>query len=241
VLSLAQNKTIIYIMQNSIQQQLQSLGLNEEIFLSVIANYNNIKPNALIDLINATTIKGCKFVNIKGYNSDKSDNTEIADMLMNIGISYGNMVNKDEVTLNTYDIDTIATVLHDNVISHNYGKYDLSKFTNPKAPHVEILDLLPAALIDMKQSSDKAPRADNNIKLTPVLWFNTTTKNLLLFGQVITKSTIVKGEFKPVKSAPLTVAKAIIRDTLKKSDLRTLSLPNVLGNVKLNGETLELS
>jgi len=241
VLSLAQNKTIPHIMTTSISQQLQSLGLNEQIFLTVIANYNNISPAALIDLINATTVKGCKFVNIKGYNSDKSDNTEIADMLMNIGISYGNMTNKDEITLNTYDIDTIATVLHDKVMQHNFSQYDLSKFTDKVNPHNEILSLLPAALIDMKQATLKAPRADNNIKLTPVLWFNTTTKNLLLFGQVITKTTVVKGEFKKVASAPLTVAKNVIRETLKKNDLRTLSLPNILGNVKLNGETLELS
>ena len=225
----------------TIQDQLKALGLNEQIFLSVIAAYNNISPKSLMDLITATTIKGCKFVNIKGYNSDKSDNTEIADMLMNIGVSYGNMVNKDEITLNTYDINTIKDVLKDAVKGHNYGKYDLSKFADSKNPAAEILELLPAALIAMKQDSDKAPRTDNNIKLTSVLWFNTNTKNLLLFGQVITKTAIVKGDFKPVKSAPLTVAKNVIRDTLRKSDLRTLSLPNILGNVKVNGDTLELA
>ena len=239
--SLHQNKTIRHMSQTTIQDQLKALGLNEQIFLSVIAAYNNIAPKSLVDLINATTIKGCKFVNIKGYTSDKSENTEIADMLMNIGISYGNMVNKDETTLNTYDIDTIKDVLKEAVKGHNYGKYDLSKFTDKVNPSAEVLELLPAALIAMKQDSDKAPRTDNNIKLTPVLWFNTNTKNLLLFGQVITKTAIVKGDFKKVASAPLTVAKNIIRDTLKKSDLRTLSLPNILGNVKLNGETLELS
>lgn len=241
MLSLAQNRTIPHIMATKIQDTLNSLGINEQIFLSVIASYNNIAPASLVELINATTIKGCKFVNIKGYNSDKSDNTEIADMLMNIGISYGNMVNKDEITLNTYDVATIQTVLADAVATHNYGKYDLSKFADKVNPANDVLTLLPAALIAMKQDSDKAPRTDNNIKLTPVLWFNTNTKNLLLFGQVITKNTIVKGDFKKVASAPLTVAKNIIRDTLKKSDLRTLSLPNILGNVRTNGETLELS
>jgi hypothetical protein len=220
----------------------QNINVTEQFLLKVISTYNHISIETLKQLIDATSVKGCKFINIKGYNSDKSDNTEIADLLINIGISYDNMIGKDTITLNSYDTETITDILKDNVINHNFSKYDLCKFADQKNPHIEILNLLPMALIAMKQDSAKdKPKADNNIHFHNVLKFNTVTNNLLIFGQIITKNTIVKGEFKKVASAPLTVAKNIIRDTLKKSDLRTIAIPNILGNIKVNGDTLELS
>lgn len=231
-------------MENTtISRMAQTLNINESILLSIIATYNCITIDTLAALIEATTVKGCKFINIKGYNSDKSDNTEIADMLMNIGISYENMSNKDTVSISNYDHTTIAALLTPNVMKHDFSRYDLSKFTDKTKPHEEIIALLPQALISLKQDNAKEKtRTDNNIKLTPVLWYNTETHNLLLFGQLITKKVEVKGDFKKVASAPLTVAKNIIRDTLtKKSHLRTLAIPNMLGNIKVNGETLEIS
>ena len=162
--------------------------------------------------------------------------------MVNIGISYENMLNKDSLTLHSYDIDTIKDVLREKVMSHNFGKYDLKKFANPTQPYNEILDLLPTALIEMKQT-DQQPtdRENNNIKLNPVLWFNTSTNNLLIFGKKVSKETTVKGEYKKVASAPLTVAKNIIRDTLRKEDLRTFKIDNVLTSFTSKGETLELA
>ena len=217
-------------------------NVQESVILAILGAYPNMTLNTLKELVTATNVKGAKFISLKDYNSDKSENTELANYVVNIGISYENMLNKDSVTLNTFDIDTIKDVLKDSVISHNYGKYNLASFTNPANPSQEILDLLPAALIELKQK-DQQPteRTNNNVKLNPVLWFNTATNNLLIFGKRVSKDTTVKGEFKPVKSAPMTVAKNIIREQLKKDDLRTFSVTNVLTSMTSKGETLELA
>lgn len=238
-----QNKTICTFNMNKIASIANSLNISETIILSIISTYNNMTVETLNALINATTIKGCKFINIKGYTSDKSDNTELADMLMNIGISYENMKNNDVVNLNDYSHETIADLLKVDVMKHDFSRYNLSKFANPDQPHNEVIALLPTALIALKEAAaTEKPRKDNNIKLTPVLWFNTETKNLILFGQLIAKKVETKGEYKKTASAPLTIAKDIIRATTqKKSALRTLAIPNILGTIKANGEILEIS
>ena len=93
----------------------------------------------------------------------------------------------------------------------------------------------------MKQDDQKpADRINNNIKLNPVLWFNTNTENLLIFGKSVSKNTKVMGEFKKVKSAPKTVAKNVIREILRKDDLRTFAISNVITKVAGNKETVEM-
>lgn len=220
----------------------QNLNVREGLIVAILRAYPNLTLNTLTDLINATTVSGCKFISLKDYSSDKSENTELANYTVNIGISYENMLNKDSITLNTYDIETVQTVLADKVKSHNYGQYDLSKFADANNPAAEVLALLPAALIAMKQADQNpAERENNNEKLNPVLWFNTATENLLIFGKKISKATTVKGDYKKVKSAPLTVAKNVIRDTLRKDDLRTFKIDNVYTSLTAKGETLELA
>ena len=231
-----QNNNKTSIMKNAL------LNVQESTIIAVLAAYPNMTVNGLSDLVKATDVKGCKFVSLNDYNSNKSDNTELANYVVNIGISYENMLNKDAMTINSYDVETIQTVLAANVAAHNYGKYNLSKFTTPATPAAEILALLPAALIALKQDTNEpATRTNNNIKLNPVLWFNTATNNLLLFGKKVSKTATVKGDFKPVTSAPMTVAKEIIRQTLRKDDLRTFIIDNVLTSLVSKGEILELA
>lgn len=217
-------------------------NVREGLVLAVLTAYPNLTVKTLAELINATSVKGCKFISLKDYTSDKSDNTELANYVVNIGIKYENMLNKDSITLNTYDIETIQTVLAEKVYTHNYGKYDLCKFADANNPQKEILELLPAALIAMKQADQKpTDRENHNEQLNPVLWFNHNTQNLLIFGSKISKGVTVHGEFKKVASAPLTVAKNIIRDTLRKDDIRTFKIDNVYTSLSAKGETLELS
>ena len=209
---------------------------------TVINHIYDIFNVDIFALFNATNKKGANFLTIQNYNSNESNNTEVANFTVNIGINYENMLNKDSITLNDLNIETIQDVLRENVMGHNYAKYDLSKFKNPINPQLEILELLPVVLIELKQNDQKpTDRVNNNIKLNPVLWFNTNTQNLLIFGKAITKTISVTGEHKKVASAPKTVAKAIIRDTLRKDDLRTFALSNVITKITANKETVEIS
>ena len=209
--------------------------------MSTLNRISEVYKLDIFQLFTATNKQGANFIKITDYNSTQSDNTEVADHTVNIGISYANMSNKDSLTLNDLQIDTICEVLQSNVMNHNYSKYDLSKFHNPEKPYLEIFDILPATLIEMKQDDQKpADRINNNIKLNPVLWFNTNTENLLIFGKSVSKNTKVMGEFKKVKSAPKTVAKNIIREILRKDDLRTFAISNVITKVAGNKETVEM-
>ena len=198
---------------------------------------NNV---GLFNVFNATNKGGANFISIKDYNSDVTNNTELASYTVNIGINYANMLNKDNITLQSYSAETIKDVLKDKATKHNYGKYDLKKFTNPLQPHLEIIDLLPAALLELTTPSTKV-RENNNIKLNKSLWYNTNTQNFLVFGQCIDKKTTIIAEKKLVASAPMTVAKNIINDTLKKDDLRTFKLGNILTTLSGNKETIEIS
>ena len=49
----------------------------------------------LIDLFKNFNFKGVSFVSLKGYSSDKSGNSEVADVLINVGTSYANMKKAD--------------------------------------------------------------------------------------------------------------------------------------------------
>ena len=183
-----------------------NVSLRSEILTLILMSYPDMTLNTLKGLINACSPNGCKFVAIKNYSSDSSNNTEIANHVVNIGISYANLKECDNNTLST--LTPGATM--GAIVKHDFSVYDLSKFAYPETPHMEILFHMENALNEMRNPKETAPKADNNIKITNTLWFNTATKNLLIFGSDIAKNVIEKAETKKITSAPLTVAKNII-------------------------------
>ena len=57
----------------------------------------NKKIFSIVELFASMT--GVNFVGLREYSSDKSDNTEVANIRMNVGISYGNAKDADLKTL----------------------------------------------------------------------------------------------------------------------------------------------
>ena len=244
-------KIASFFMENTTVSKLaKSLNIQESVILDIIAHYQNMTIESLMLLVEKTTIKGCKFIGIRGYNSAKSDHTEIADLTVNIGLFYGRSLDKSFKQLFDYKIDTIQDELKETCMGWNLSKIGLSKFTNPTKPHEEIFNLLPTALAELQKTAmDKLNNADttkdrenNYVKLNDVLWYNTNTHNLNLFGKVI-KKTVISADTsgKVTQSAPLTVAKDVIRSTFATQGLITTTIPNVLGNIVISGEVLELS
>jgi septal ring factor EnvC (AmiA/AmiB activator) len=73
----------------------QTLSNKQQAILTILNTYNNISIEQITDLIEATNgINGVSFVKLRGYSSDKSNHTEIADQLINVGASYANMIVK---------------------------------------------------------------------------------------------------------------------------------------------------
>jgi hypothetical protein len=65
------------------------------------------------------------------------------------------------------------------------------------------------------------------------------TGTLSILGLEVSRTVLVPGEFKPVNSKPLTLAKRRIEKDLPTSRIRRFNLPNVT-RARLNGETLEI-
>lgn len=193
----------------------------------------NIKD--IIRLIHATDgIGGVSFVSIKGYNSDASLQTEVADQLINVGASYENMLVKDENTLSNLNLKEIDVFnpMFDKIFS-GVDTADIPM----NAFKIAVKESLPQALKEMLEP--KKERTSNDIWFNKALVFNTNTLRLSLFGLSNSKTVKIEGEFKKVKSKPLTVAKNIIKKftETRTSKLRRFTMDNLNG-CNLKGETL---
>jgi hypothetical protein len=249
-LQLQSNQFAFLVMVSTITTLANSLKIQESVILDIIAHYQHMSLESLMLLVEKTTVKGCKFIGIRGYNSAKSEGTEIADLTVNIGLFYGRSVDKSFRQLFDYNVENVQGLLKEKCMGWNLSKIGLSKFQDKTNPHAEIFNLLPAALVELQKSAmDKLNNADttkdrenNYIKLNDVLWYNTNTKNLNLFGKVV-KKTIISADTsgKVTQSAPLTVAKDVIRSTFATNGLITTTIPNVLGNIVISGEVLDIS
>lgn len=188
----------------------------------------------LIELTNGN--ERVRFVSIKGYNSDKSLNTEVANQIVNINASYANMLEKDALTLNNVVLNRDVLPL---VETWNYERYDLNGV--PVADFKkQVKEALEMALQELRNPKT-GTRESNDIQLNKALYFNTNTLRLSVYGASISKEVVQEGVYKKVKSAPKTVAKQIIQKAVepRTAKLRRFALDNLNG-MKMDGETLEL-
>lgn len=207
----------------------------KKLVLLILSAYTSLTIKDVEKLIELTSgITGVSFVNISGYNSDKSDHTEIANFKVNFGISYQKMLEKDSISIDNVDISAI------DVDNFNYSSIDTNGMTLENFKKA-VKSALPEALAEMKMP--KKEKESNDVWLNKGLIFNTNTLRLSIFGQCINKETVVKSEeFKLVKSAPKTIAKKLIGNAMnKKTDsLRRFALDNCLSKISLKGDTIEV-
>jgi hypothetical protein len=177
--------------------------------------------------------KGAKFARIIGYSSDKSDHSELADHTIILNFSYANMRKDDKETLRTFDVNVV------DVNKFNYESID-TKGMELTAYKNEVRNCLNNALYEINNPKPST-KVNNDEYLNEMLVFNWNTERLSIIGQGVKKETIVEGEYKKVKSAPLTIAKKLI---MKQANLRVdkykrFAIDN-LNIVNLQGETLEI-
>jgi len=196
--------------------------------------YNKVNVTELEQLIELTNQKKCQFISIKGYNSDISNNTEMADQIINLGASYSNMKTKDEDIYKNFDVSKVDVEKFDYRYIDTNG-VELNIFKD------EVKKALPLALAELQQP--KKVRVSNDIYINSVLVFNTNTQSLSIIGQTISKKVEQTGVFKVVKSKPLTIAKRLIEKQAngKAQSLRRFKLDNIITNIKVKGETIEIS
>jgi hypothetical protein len=125
-------KIVFYIRKNTIFVEvinllnfsLMKVSVNRTTMLSILNVYNALNESQINGLIEATDgVSGVSFVSINGYSSDKSNNTEIANQVVNIGASYANMLKKDSNIYANVDLSLV------DVDKFNYNSVDTAKLT----------------------------------------------------------------------------------------------------------------
>jgi len=87
---------------------LNNLNKRKEVITSILDIYTNLSLKQVEELITATNnINGVSFVSVNGYSSDKSNNTEVSNQVVNIGASYKNMLTKDSDIYTNFDISKV--------------------------------------------------------------------------------------------------------------------------------------
>jgi hypothetical protein len=176
---------------------------------------------------------------LKNYNSDASDNSELADHVVNIGFIYENMKAKDIVLLSAVNIQEI------DVDKYNYSLVNTGNLTLSEYKQA-VKNALPGALADLIASANAetgtSGRVNNDIYLNKCLVFNTNTMQLAIIGQGVTKNVTFEGEAKVTKKGAATVAKELIKKAanLRTNTYRRYKISN-LSAVKITGETIEIA
>ena len=176
------------------------------------------------ELLSSFNFAGVSFVSIKGYSSDKSDNTEVSDILLNVGQSIENSKKADLKTLQDADLKPFVT--------------DLLT--------LDVLELARAEKIQSIVAPD-ANRSNGQkeayITISSGLKFCKNTESLLIQGFQVRKTVIRKGEFKAVKSSAKTLAKKHLDKVLdlKMAKFKYLKITNITASLRVNGDTFEIS
>lgn len=201
--------------------------------LSILNAYGNLNLKQVELLISATNeIGGVSAVSIKGYSSDVSQNSEVANQLINVGASYQNMLAKDDNIYANFDVANV------DVNSFNYETIDTAKLTLEQFK-AEVKNQLPIALAELN-APKKSIDTSADIWLNKALVFNLNTMRLSIRGMQMHKAVEVKGTFKVVKSAPKTIAKKLIEKQAKgrSATLRRFAIDNLVGGINLVGQEL---
>jgi len=170
------------------------------------------------------SIKGCQFASLT-YLTKKTK--ELARYTVNLGFSYHTAVEKSVTELEILMAEMV------------------DKTALPYLAAVEVMESLKktlAAHAEGKQNEDYT-KAGQYISIGNGLNLNTVDNTIQLFGLLHSKVVLAEGEpQKPVKSAPMTIAKNKLRKVLSIGKFREFALDegNVCG-VKVNGDTIEFT
>lgn len=217
--------------------------LLEKAIVGIMGAYGLSRDNVqrLFDLTSENS--KTRFVSIKGYNSDKSLNTEEANHLVSINVKNENVKEAALVELHS-ETKMIKDYFLIQAAGWEYEKkYDLNGVSEADF-RKQVIDQFEVALTELRnpKTASEMGRENNDIHIegTP-LYFNTNTARLSILGLSQKKTVTQQGVFKKVKSAPKTVAKQIINYIVKPhtDKYRRFALDNIK-TIRMDGETLEI-
>lgn len=192
-----------------------------------ITNNTQIENPAIeqiIKLFNVISdIKTPSFVRILNYSNDKSGNTEVANYLINMGTSYQTAKDSDTVFL---------------LDSTNMSKIDF-KHVSSYAELARRELLLANEKLTVESVIRSQAQIDAYINILPNIKIHRTTGRVFICGMIVEKEIIKHGVYRPVNSAPLTIAKNCIRKHLKCRNFREFAVDKI-SQVRCKGEIIEI-
>lgn len=217
--------------------------IKQQILAALQANGSQISAIGLFKLIEVTNaIVTPTFAVLHDYTSDKSDNTELADYTLNLGVKYENAKDKSVKLisqLTSQDVAIMATRCTPDQIKG--FEYINLKGVTPQAYCEAVKLALPQAIEEMKTVKD-TPN-DAVIHVNSILSYNANTGNLLLAGELVKggKTVSIQGEVKTTAKGAKTVAKEVVKNYLntRTSKIRSFAITN-LHTVSVNGEKITL-
>lgn len=163
------------------------------------------------------TPTGVSFFKVNNYKSVESG--EVANHLINIGVSYGRAIEKDIEFLANLDVTSMTWK---------------SNIEDIKLAKSELLQ----SLIAPNENRSNGQKDAYTVIMEGVKVHNETGL-VYIWGHTVKKDIIVEGTYKTVNSKPLTIAKNEIRKLMKSTKYRQYKLD--IGNeLKCAGETVEI-
>jgi hypothetical protein len=178
-----------------------------------------LKPEPIDQIVKLFQIvKGIKtptFVRILNYSNDKSNLTEKANYLIDIGINYENAKNKDSITILS-EIGTANNRLHELALREL---------------------LLSNELITEDSQKRSQAQKDAYVHVLPNIKVHKVSGCVYITGFVVRKQIVIQGTYKPEYVSPLVQEKNQIRRDLKATKYRQFKI-NKLSLVRLMGEEI---
>jgi len=172
---------------------------------------------------------GVSFARVNGYTNSSGEKSNVT---INIGVNYGNVKEKDLKYLQNLDVNTLVRESNDEKEIIGLDKELL----------IEAKEALLKPYINPKQETTNRSKAQSDaytrIEGAPQLKVHNDTGLIYLEGYQVSKTILLEGEYKKVKSRPLTIAKKEIKKGMKVSKIRQYKLDGI-NNLSISGDTIE--
>jgi hypothetical protein len=193
-----------------------------------------VRKEVLSVIINS--VKGTTFLGVRNYENSKG---EVSNYVLLVGISYENLLKKDFQALK----DNQHNIFESKELSSKFGA-DLIKKS-----YQNLYDSLEKRLSDEQKKQELREQGDKTIRLSDAqsdayttidkgMRLHNDTNKIQIFGLVIGKKVIKKGEYKEVNSRQMTICQNMIKKIcgFKQAKFRTFEFDQT--EIKAKGITL---
>lgn len=182
--------------------------------------FNNLTE--LTIAFEAGKIETPQFVSIREYTNKLN---ETSNYLINLGTNYHNAKLADNALLHFLDADDFEVADEIKPFMNQALEALRDASTKNLSNNIEDHTIMSKAQIDMYET------------LLPNIKIHKEKEIIYLFGMQIKKTVITPGEYKTVKSRPLTIAKNAIRKQFATGKYRQFYLSEIK-NIKINGKEI---